>query len=175
VTGRDTWKSTKTTDRKTAEIAAKALEVKLTRIEFGLEEPDTQRHMPLSEFIKMYMQYSKTNKAPNTVSVDRAALSKFLRITDDKTITQIQPTDFEHFKAVRSKEVSPGSVNVNLRALKAAFRKSVQWDLLEKNPTSGVALMRKPKSTPNHFTEEEIEKLLATDQAPRVLDRTSEG
>ena len=167
VTGKDTWRCTKTTDRKTAELIGKSLEVQIARQEFGLEPKDTRRHMPLSAFIKTYMQYSETNKASSTASVDRSALSEFLRIVGDKSITQFQPTDFEYFKAMRSKEVSPGSVNVNLRAIKAAFHKAVQWGFLDKSPTSGVALMRKPKSPPKYLTDEEIEKLLATDHAQR--------
>ena len=37
VTGKDTWRSAKTTDRKTAELIGKSLEVQIARQEFGLD------------------------------------------------------------------------------------------------------------------------------------------
>ena len=98
VTGKDTWKSTKTTDRKTAEIAAKALEVRLTRIGFGLEKPDTQRHMPMSEFARVFLRFSEAERAPNTTQLYKQALESFVRIIGDKLLPDITPIDIETFK-----------------------------------------------------------------------------
>ena len=77
-----------------AELAAKALEVSLARQQFGLEEVDTRAHIPLSEFAKIYLEYSRTNKPPSTVEVDRQALKQFQKVIGDKLITNIEPFDF---------------------------------------------------------------------------------
>ena len=56
VTGKDKWYSTKTTDRKTAELIGKSIEVSADRQKFGLEEKDTRHHIPLSEFAKAHLK-----------------------------------------------------------------------------------------------------------------------
>jgi len=171
VTGRDTWRSTRTSDRKTAELLGKAIEVKLARQEFGIEPKDARRHIPLSQFAKIYLKYSRTNKAHNTAEVDRFALDALLEILGDKLITEIRPTDLEHFKTERLKTISPRTLNTQIGQIKAAFSKAVEWGYLTENPTKGVSSLRLPKSPPKYLSEEDIAKLLALDVASRIQDR----
>ena len=172
VTGKDTWRCTQTTDRKTAELLAKQVEISIARQKFGLEAPDTERHIPLSEFAERYLKHIELDRAPNTVQANRQALAALERIVGDKMLPEIEPIDFELFKVNRAEKTSSGTVNTNLRALKAAFRRAVQWNYLTESPASGVALLRTPKSPPRYLSENEIQQLLATDEDPRVLART---
>lgn len=167
VTRRRVWRSTKTTDRKTAELIGKSIELQAARQKFGIEPTDTQAYIPISRFARDYLKYSRTNKAANTAEIDRLALSSFQQIVGDKLVTEVKATDLEHFKTERLKTASVTSVNIWIRALRAAFKKAVEWGYINEDPGKGVAQIRQPKSPPKYLTGEEIEKLLTVDQQMR--------
>lgn len=169
--GRDTWRSTHTTDRETAELIGKAIEVKLARQKFGIEDVDSRRHIPISEFAKIYTKYSRTNKAPATAKKDQNGLRFFAEIVGDKLITEVEPLDFEYFKTEGLRRWSERTVNTYLICIKGAFRRAVQWGHLKENPGSSIQRISVPESPPKYLSDEEIERLLAADQAWRIRDR----
>jgi len=57
-------------------------------------------------------------------------------------------------------EVSPVSVNVELRALRTILFLAVRWQLLESNPFSKAKLVSVPEMEPTHFSKEDFQRLL---------------
>jgi integrase len=52
------------------------------------------------------------------------------------------------------------SVNIELRALKAAFSVAIRWKLIDENPCALVEQLPTPDETPHFFTPADFEKLL---------------
>lgn len=60
--------------------------------------------------------------------------------------------------------LSPHSVNIDLRNIRAALRRAEFWGLLDKAPV--VELVKTPKRLPRHLTLEQFEALLAYEVRP---------
>lgn len=58
--------------------------------------------------------------------------------------------------------VRPITVNIDLRALRAAFSTAVRWQLIPKNPFAGLKHMFVPQQSPVFCTKDDVQKLLAT-------------
>jgi integrase len=70
------------------------------------------------------------------------------------------------YKVARLVGHSPVTVNIEVKALKAAMHTAVRWKLLTENPFADVRPLRAPDTLPLFFTREELDKLLAV--APYV-------
>jgi integrase len=62
-----------------------------------------------------------------------------------RRISDLTGDDGERFKAVRSREVKPATVNRQLTILKHMLTKAVEWELLSRNPLQAVRYLRVPK------------------------------
>ena len=91
-----------------------------------------QRKSPplLSEFVKQYIAYSVTNHAPGTTKRAEYVLTHFKTFIGEKYIDRITPQDIEAYKSQRLAKVTPVTVNIELRTLKAAFGVAVDWELI---------------------------------------------
>ena len=76
-------------------------------------------------------------------------------------MVDITPRDADLFRTIRSQEVSPVSVNIDLRTLKASFSTAVRWKMLPESPFKGTKLLRIPERPPRYFTKEEFEQLVS--------------
>ena len=61
---------------------------------------------------------------------------------------------------MRAKEIRPISVNIELRALRAAFNTAIRWKLLAENPTKGCTPLPVAEVSPIFFTKESFQQLL---------------
>jgi integrase len=68
---------------------------------------------------------------------------------------------FDQYKAEWLKQVKPVSVNIELRALRAAFSTAKRWRLIESDPFSEVELASVPERTPLFLTIKDAKRLLA--------------
>jgi len=157
--GRRHRESTKTSDRKLAELHMKDLEVKIAR--GNLDLPEAVTRAQLAKFKDEYLTYSKANKAHNTLLVDEHAFKVFGNVIGDPVLDSISPRAIEKFKIERLKHVKPSSVNVELKHLKSAFETARRWGYLRSNPFRDVQLLRvKEKEGIAFFQKPEIEELL---------------
>jgi integrase len=116
--------------------------------------------MELKTMIHDYLDYSYATKAPKTASMDRDALRVFMKVVGDLELGDITSAHFEKFRLARLQEISPTSVNVALRHLKAAFNWAVERGLLKHSPAAKVKLNRVPKNLhPRFLSAEEIDRL----------------
>ena len=160
IQGKRYRKSTKTSDRKEAELILKKIEVEIANGTFGFEILDRKRIL-LSEFIQKYLDYAKATKADNTVAVDERVLRQFRKFLGDLPLCRIQPGELETYKIHRLASIKPSSVNVELKHLKSAFESAVRWGYLKENPFRPIKLLKvKGSNHPKYFSQEEVGRLL---------------
>jgi site-specific recombinase XerD len=122
-----------------------------------------QRKKPsisFSEFKEQYLSYSKTNHSPNSTSRLTFVLKHFTSFIGDTLLDNITIQNIEIYKANRLKDVSPVTVNIELRTLKAFFSQAVKWELLEKSPFHNLKLIRLPEQTPTYLSPTDVKTLL---------------
>jgi len=119
-----------------------------------------RRFLAVSTFADDFISESYLSVAKPTVAMYRAALSNFLRINGDNLLKSVSPLDIERFKLIRSKEVKPVTVNIDLRILRAAFNHARRLRLLNENPFEAVKLARVETTDSICLDEEDIRKLL---------------
>lgn len=143
-------------DRQTALDYKAEFESKLRRNELGLQ--DTKKTWP--SFVEEYLAYSKANKRPRTLDLDRQALNSFTNFTKPATMRNVTPVCIEKWKQERLKNVSPSRVNIEFSQIKASLTKAVEWEYLDKNPAANINRIKVAQKTPRFLSKEEIKKLL---------------
>lgn len=119
-------------------------------------------HITLPAFLKEYLNYSKTNKRPNSYKKDKYTAANILNLIKVDDLQDITPKHIEYYKAQRSKTIKAVSVNRELHSLKAMFNKAVEWQHLQTSPAKSVKCIKQAKRPPRYLDEEEIESLLKT-------------
>ncbi len=114
----------------------------------------------LQSFIEEFLAYGKITFAPKTVEIYDRALHKLLSFAGNKVLSSVIPRDVDLYRAHRLSEVSPTSVNIDLRTLRAAFYTAVRWKLIPENPFKKVPFVRIPDRQPAYLTKEDFEGLL---------------
>jgi integrase len=164
VQGRRRWKSTGAT---TKPEALKALS------DFQRLIEETPKTAFLSEFISDFQSYAAATFAPKTQEIYRHVLSRFSRMVGNPLLVEITPQHFDRYKAARLKatrtlkdgqeiQTSPTSVNIELRALRAAFKTACRWKLIPSAPFEDVTLAAVPERTPSYFSPKSFEQLVAS-------------
>ena len=145
-------------DKKTAGEYKAHLEVQLARMSFGLpvEKYSWQK------FIEKYLAYSKVEKRIRTTVLDSKAIQLFANFAQPQTTGDLNRERLEEWKADRLKEVSPTTVNIELRHLKACFHKAVEWGIMDQRQFAGVKQLKQLKKLPRFLSKEEIKKLSET-------------
>jgi integrase len=158
--GRRYRKSTRTNDRKLAELFLKDIEVKIAKENFGFEDL-IKKKIRLSDFIDKYLKFSKATKARSTCFLDGHFLRLFKSHMGDIQLDRISASDIETYKIKRLETVKPTSVNIELKHLKSAFGSAERWGHILKNPFRGVKLVRiKNSNLPKFLTKTEVNELL---------------
>lgn len=171
--GKRCRKSTKTGDKKAAELILKDIEVKIAKGEFGFEVVK-KSNLRLKLFIEKYLEFSKSRKAANTFYLDRHSLTGLEEFLGNVLLREISNKNIEEYIQHRLETVKPSSVNVEIRHLKTAFNQAVNWKAIKANPMKDVKQLKiKESDIPKFFTEEEISKLFSviTDEQFKNLIR----
>ena len=150
--GRKRWKSTK------CSLKSGALK---TLIEFRQLLKTKPKAVTLSRFTSNYLEYARVNHAKGTVDIATIALKHLKAIVGDCLLTNVTPQHLDQYKSKRLGEVSPVSVNVELRALRAIMNVALRWRLLEGNPFAGMQLVRTPERPPSYLSKDDFQKLVS--------------
>ncbi|MFH0882502.1 MAG: tyrosine-type recombinase/integrase [bacterium] len=144
-------------------------ERKQSLIASGLATPELL-DCNLSEFIERYRIYSEMNKAASTALRDHDVLRRLFEFVGDLQLREITRAMIESYISKRIRGVRPGTVNVELRHMKAAFNQAIRWELLERNPVKGIRLLKIPQSdVPKYLEKEQIDRLLDAMQDDPLL------
>jgi site-specific recombinase XerD len=150
--GRIRWKSTHTRSKQEATRSLSNLK--------DLLKPRS-RVILLSKFIQDFLLYAIGTYSAKTTSIYRGSLGSLKAFVGDLPLTSLTARHLDSYKADRLLSVSPVSVNIELRTLKAAMNVAVRWQMLEANPFRGSPLVRVPERSPSYFSKEEFQKLLS--------------
>lgn len=164
---------------------AEAIKVLADFKKFLAEDKKTRSHLSLSSFVQDFQTYAKTNYSSHTAYLYEKMFAHFLRICGDLPLTKYSPKHYDLYKVTRLKEyvqgkipkkakvkraMSPITVNIELRNLRAAFNTAQRWQLIEKNPFNGMAQIPIPKMTPAFLTAKDVQKLLKVIKRPWLKD-----
>lgn len=116
----------------------------------------------LKQFTEEFLLWSEGAHRPNTVKANIQALKKFAAfVGQDIALKDIGARSADLFMAQQRKEgKKPSSVNNFYRHLKAAFRKAMAWEYLDKNPFDQVKALRRDKAEPVFLTKEQVSTFL---------------
>ncbi|HEY6190862.1 MAG TPA: tyrosine-type recombinase/integrase [Bacteroidota bacterium] len=118
-------------------------------------------HKLLSEFIQDFLPYAEGNYSHRTVIIYKAVLKRLQAFAGDCRVVSISPQHIDTFKTERLRQVSPVSVNIELRTLRAAFNTAVRWNIIGANPLSKMQLVTVPEQSPSFFTKTDFQKLIS--------------
>jgi len=115
----------------------------------------------LFDFRDKVLEYAKAFHSFGTFQLYETTFKYFCEQLGNAPIDSITPFQIETFKISRLKKVSPSTVNIYLRNLKASFNHAITWGLLTKNPANGIKKLREYQVERQIFKPDEIQRLLA--------------
>lgn len=154
--------------RSEANVIKKKLESDLALAKFGLKSQVLQKRYKWSNLAKRYLAYAATEKAKGTVKRDRDVIKAFTDFLGegDPFLKDMSSKLVIHYREHRlDKGLSPNTVALEIRHLKAMFNKGVAWEMIMTNPVLGVRQPRKEGETVRYLTQDEIERVRYTIQA----------
>ena len=167
INGKTRYKSTSTDDEKLANAILEKFNAELTLEKFGIKRIDSlginkNRRKKLNDFINEHYQARKHYKE-KTRKVDEYCFSNFYDFTGNVYLDEINKFNVEQYKSHRIKSVSPTTVNIEIRTLKAAFYYALKLNYINENPFSkSKKLKSKEEYLPEFLEIPEIESIRKT-------------
>lgn len=133
---------------------------------FKIEKEVKPQRTTLSGFTNTFLSYAGTNFSKGTVKLYQEALKKLSSVVGDLPLSAFTPQHWDKYKSWRlqpkesGKSVSPVTVNMELRTLRAALNTAFRWKLIDSNPFSCQKLCRVEEQSPIFFTKEDFQKLI---------------
>lgn len=158
--GKRRWISTGTRILAEAEVCAQALTVEF-------ERKGSIRLRYLSDEV---LTYVRQRLSVGTFSIYERTLRRLIASVGDRPVRAFGQHDAERYILDRSRHVSPVTVNLELRTLRATFQRGLEWGLVTKNPFALVKLMRVPPVDPAFLTRVQFQSLLAVETVALYRD-----
>lgn len=131
--------------------------------DFRVTHVRTAKSKRLSEFVAEFLAFAEATYSPKTFDIYRRVFGIFQKQTGDLTFQNVTARHIDQFKVSRlGDKLRAVSVNLELRALKAAFNVAKRWKLIAENPCAEVAQIPTPDEPPIFFNTPDFEKLLTT-------------
>ena len=149
IAGKRVWRSARTRNRKEAYQAYLLSTAKQA-------EPEETR---LSDCTRDYLEYVKSTFAPKTFVVYRTTLRHFSEALGEAAVNTITSHEIDRYKTGRASTVSPATVNIEIRAIRAFFNTLKRWEIIERNPCDGVRYVKIPEQLPTYLGAEQLKSL----------------
>lgn len=145
--------------KKTAETVLKKIEVEIAEGRYlNLKQNGRIKFVDFLE--EFYRDYCVNLKSCSKTHITYKKQLK--EVFKDKHLDDIKIVDIERYKAQRSKEVAPATVNRNLSFLRCLFNKAIAWERFSgPNPVSKVKLFKENNTRLRYLEKEEISRLLS--------------
>jgi integrase len=119
-----------------------------------------------------YLASVSITKAERTIEVEKRVFKAFLESRGDILLSSINLKLMEGYVADRLNfyGISPVTIGIEIRTLKSFFNHLIKYELMEKNPTSGLKLPKVDKKKIRFLTQDEIERLLKAVDNPDYRD-----
>ena len=116
----------------------------------------------LMELRDIILNYSRLNYSKSTFELYQCVMKEFVGTIGNVPLSSIDTLTLEKYKMRLLDRVSPVTVNIAMRTLRAAFSKAVRWKMVLENPFDNVERVRVPAVTPKYISCEEFSGLLST-------------
>ena len=103
-----------------------------------------------------FYEYSIPHYRSGTVGIYKRAQELLIEIIGDLMLDQLTPLHWDKYQSVRLQQVSPATVNIELRTLCSALNKAVRWKIMSNNPFAQLPLCRIPEKYPEYFSKQEF-------------------
>ena len=151
----------------TREDAKKALVIrKAEQAQGKFEIEQTYKPILFETLVTNYLEYSKSNKRPQSFERDITSSKHLGRYFNGRNIQQITNWQLERYKSSRQKEPmrsgkmpSKASINRELAMIKHMFNKAIEWKMISKNPVVSIKLFPEKPKPLRVISEEEFGKL----------------
>jgi site-specific recombinase XerD len=154
-------KSLKTNDKLLAQRLFKQIEKEA--LLGRLIQLERKSYISVVDFSKEYIAHREDNKAANTTRLDKECFDKLADFLGGatllNTITRKQCEEF--INHLRGNALKPTTINITIRHLKAAFKKAIEWEYIDKTPWEYVKQIKLKDSLPRACNKQEIESLLS--------------
>lgn len=150
IDGKRVWRSLRTRDKREAYQL-------FLRDE---SSPPSTKTLTLIEAQEEYMEYVRVNLSRGSIDIYRNVFSQFNKFMSNRPITEITPRDIDLYKSHRISMVSPNSVNHDLRTLRAFFNRLLIWQLVAKNPCTGIKDIKLVETTRPFLSAADLNALL---------------
>lgn len=145
------------TDKRTAQKVLVQFESQLASREFRVEQ---LQKITIKDFEKNFLELARMEKAYETFLKDERVLRNLLAYFGDIYLNTIEPKDVELYRIKRLESVSPETVNLEFRHLKAIFNRALSYGYIQDNPFCRIRSLKIPESNiPRFFELEEIAKV----------------
>ncbi len=116
------------------------------------------------DFIKPYLEYSKSNKSYNSYLRDITSIKSLTKFFDSYSLNLIGTKDLDNYKNKRIGDgVKNRTINIELYCLSNMLRKAVEWNHLNSKPK--IELLKQETKPPKYLNENEI-RLLTESASP---------
>lgn len=119
--------------------------------------PDIQYLKDVQDII---FNFIKNNFAPTTLLLYKNAIRNLDSMFGYKPIKSITLIDIEEYKSKRLKSISPVTLNIELRTIRAFFNYCVEFNLLSHNQLSKISQIRIQEKKLLTFSSDEINLIL---------------
>lgn len=130
----------------------------------AIAEAERVTTLTLGEYIEDYLRGIAAQVSCLTIESYRKSLYKFSDFMGiSKALDEITGRDISAFAAERLRSgLKPETVNIDLRQIRAALNKAIQWELLEKSPR--IEFVKAKKRLPRHLTVDQVAAILEAEK-----------
>lgn len=114
----------------------------------------------VEELVRVYLKTCSGRLRPKTLATARSALSPFVQAFRDWQPGDVGAYEIEGLLMERSQSVSPATAHRDLRCIRAFYNALLRWELVERNPVTGVPFPRLPRNIPKILTAEQVQEEL---------------
>lgn len=169
VKGKNLTKSTKTSDEKLANVIIEKFKADLTLEKFGIKkakkfnyDQENDNRINLQNFINEYPKVRKDVRE-NTRIIDKYCLENLVDYTGNVYLDEINRATMKRYKSHRLESASPGTVDLEMRTLRAAFYYAKDAGYIIDNPFSKYGKLKTAENDIPEFLEKsEIERIRNT-------------
>lgn len=114
--------------------------------------------MTLSEFHKIFQE--SMTLSVGTLKIYDHSFKNLIRVIGDTNLEELTGLHWERYKRKRLSEISPVTTNIELRTLRAALNRALDWKIIQSNPFSRQKQCLVPESAPTFFSVTDFEQLI---------------
>ncbi|MCH7859840.1 MAG: site-specific integrase [Candidatus Marinimicrobia bacterium] len=165
--GKEKLLPTKTGDKKRAEAFKRQIEEREFLVRAKLADDVGQMSHTLPEAIEDYLKESSTKHRPETRRTNKKALAVLETCWGNITLKQVTPKHLSTVLQYLSARLSPTTVNIRLRSIRAFLNWAVNTGRLERLP-GRITLVKIDDQLPKFFSPDEIDRIFEQVKDPKM-------